>query len=256
MEPEKTVVAEQPQAPVETPEQQLAKLKEETVKLTNELEAARKGQATLSQSLKKREEALNQQAELRNELKALNERTTLLAAYISEAKGEPPTGFEEAQATRKPDLLKQFEELEAKRKADADKANQQAQLEQFTEVVSGYQKRVEALGLTENDETYWDIKGLVETSFNRPDNLRRAEIKIKKLEEAKNVAKPTETEEQRIDRLVEERLRKKMEETGMLKPEGGTPSVASSAFEKIEAGYVAGDIDYATYAKARKEQGL
>lgn len=254
MEDPKTVVTEQPQAPVVTPEQQLTALMAEKEKLTKELEEANKAKATIGQNLRKREADFNKQQALESKIESLAETQKLLAAYLAERESGSANDFEEAKATRKPDLLKQFEELETKRKANEAEAQQKAQIEQFTSVVSGYEQRAVALGLTENDEAYWDIKGLVETAYGRPDNLRRADIKLKKLEEGK-VAK-TETEEQRIDRMVEERLRKKMDETGMLKPEGGAPSGTSSSFKQTEQLFIDGKVSSEQYTKARKEAGL
>lgn len=90
------------------------------------------------------------------------------------------------------------------------------------------QQRTEALGLTDDDEQYIEIKKLAVTMD--PDNLKLAKIKIKKLEDAKMPKAKTETEEERINRLVEEKLRVKLQEAGMLQPEGAKPSGGSGFF--------------------------
>ncbi len=255
-EPEKTTAIEQPQTTPAAPlEDQLKAMQAEKDRLSQELKAAQKGLSTMGQDIRKKEEALNRQTALERAIMSQNEQFKLLAAYVAEGQSGSSEDFEEAKATRKPDLLKKFEELETKRKADEEQSQQRAQIEQFTNTVAGYEERVKSLGLTENDETYWDIKGLVETAFGRPDNLKRADVKIKKLEEAKMTDKK-ETEEQRIARLVEEGIRKKMDEQGLLKPEGGSPSGASSQFEQIEKDFAEGNVDWATYNKARKEHGI
>lgn len=104
---------------------------------------------------------------------------------------------------------------EEKREVDA----QQTRIRETQETISGYQKRVEVLGLTEDSEDYLDIKDWVESG-----KYPRAEVRLKKLEKGKPVEKPKETEDERVNRLVEEKLRAEMEKKGMLSSDTGSPS--------------------------------
>jgi hypothetical protein len=249
METESTTVVEQPQVPILPLEEQLKALQTEKDRLTLELESAKKGQVTLSQNLRKREEALNSQNALKSELESVKEQFKILAGYVSESKGGQSGDYEEASVNRAAELKAKFEKIEAERL-------QKAKIEADTQVVVAFQNRVEALGLTENDENYYEIKNLV-TSMN-PDNLRLADIKIKKIEESK-MTKPvvkTETEDEKIARLVEAGIRKRMQDDGLLTPEGGSPSAATNSFKKIEEAYNEGKITIDAYKKARKEQGI
>jgi len=115
-------------------------------------------------------------------------------------------------------------EAEIAKERQQELAEQQAQYRQLKETIDGYRKRTENIGLTEDDEEYWEIHDLVTEQ-----KFKRADIKLKKLEEAKVKPEPKskETEDERIERLAEEKLRAKMEEKGLLSSEPSGPSAGS-----------------------------
>ena len=125
-----------------------------------------------------------------------------------------------------------------------------------------YRQRVESLGLTEADDDYWTVYDHVISG--NPSRLKAADSKLKKLEQAKTKVEgeemSKETEEQRIERLAEEKAqtkyRAKLEEKGLLESDAGGPSAASRSFAEIEKGYAAGETSYEVYTEARKKQGI
>ncbi len=236
-ETQKTDAVEQPQtSPALDLAEQVKTLQAQRDRLTEDLLDARKGLTTAGLTLKQRDEALRNQQAIRDELEAVrtdfSEKFKLLAGYVAQSKSGQPEDFEQAQATRPADLLKQFEEAEQKRLADL-------KFKQDMQTVSGYEQRVLALGLKPDDEDYLDIQDKVVTM--NPIKLKLADTKLKKLEEAKMVAKlegkksdvKVETEGERIKRLVSEGLRTEMEKRGMLTPEGGIPSSGGESHYRL-----------------------
>lgn len=217
---EERIAVEGEQQSAEVKLQEVLKEKEQ---IEQRLSEATKGLATAQLTIKKRDQALKNQDELKTELKTVTEQMKMLAAFVSESQGRSADEFEQQTKIRKPDLLKQFDSIEQKKQIEK---KQGVMLEAMKE----RQDKVEELGLTEEDEAYWEIFQLV-TSAAHPDhaNLKLADLKIKKIEKERGikVEAPTEnkeTEEERISRLVDEKYRKKLEDSGALKMEGGTPS--------------------------------
>jgi len=80
------------------------------------------------------------------------------------------------------------------------------------------------------------------------------------LEEVKKVVSQKteankEPDEDAINKIVEERLRKAMEEKGLLDVETGGPSAASDDWKEIRAKYAAGEISHEQYEKEGEKRG-
>jgi hypothetical protein len=97
------------------------------------------------------------------------------------------------------------------------------------EKVNTYRSTVEEdLGLNPADEDYQTIQAFVNTGNFKAADKKIAALKAKKTEQPESQkGKSGETEDERIERLAEEKLHKKLEEKGLLTPEGGEPSAAS-----------------------------
>jgi hypothetical protein len=86
--------------------------------------------------------------------------------------------------------------------------------------------------------------------YLRTGNLERAEKRIAKAEgEKKPVVENKETEEARIARLIEEGVRKKLEEKGLLQTNELQPSGSSATVDEAYALAAQGKI---TWAEAKK----
>jgi len=173
--------------------------------------------------------------DLHGRIDGIEDYIKILAATTASAQGKGEDEFIEEIQTKKPDLIKQFESIRQNRetKAKADEAQRELQAK-----VASYQKQTEDLGLTEADETYWEIRGAVEDG-----NYKLAELKLKKAAEQKPKPEGAKQSEEEIfaKRLAEEK-RKWMEGQGLLTTETGTPSPG------------AGKVDLSTVASMSQEE--
>ena len=241
------VKKEEAKAEVKEPEEKVSEPEisptEELAQLRSQLKEIEENWKNEQRVSSKKETDLQQMRERNDQLTSDKEITQALIATLATQQGRSEEEVSEDIRTNKPNLLAQYQTIlqgqEAQRK------------------VKSYQSRVEALNLTSNDEEYLDIKDLVETG-----KYDRAELKLRKLEKAKESGKETEpegnkeTEEERIDRLAEEKSRRTLEERGLLTTETGGPSAASHAFKEVEKAYAEGKITYAEYAEARKREHI
>ncbi len=178
---------------------------------------------------------------LRDDLSGLKQQQQLFLALLAE--GRNPN--EDVAPEQRGDLLKRaqtmMQEAEAKRIAEQ------------------YRRRVESLGLTKKDRDYHLIKSFVTQGDFEAADAVLAELESGKQpneEEIKPVqGKPKESEDERINRLVEEKLREKMETAGLLKTDTGLPSASGGSFQELEADYIAGKPGAAEkYEEARKKR--
>lgn len=176
----------------------------------------------------------------------------LAVARVTGEEAEPTDGTNRQNVLA--ELQKRRAASEAKLKADADALAFQEKVS----ILSGYQKRVEALGLTEKDDIYGDIYRLVRTLD--PADLETAERRLKKLEADKVVKTetPSEPEEDRIARLVKEQLAK--DYPSMYASDTGLPSGGQNKSEReIRDAYIANPNDPAVksaYLALRNKKGF
>jgi len=177
-------------------------------------------------SSKKETELQTLRAEL-DGLRADRELSQSLLAIVAAQKGQPEDELGEEIRTKKPDLLAQYNTL---------RTRQEAQRK-----VSTYQRRVEALGLSPNDENYLDVRDLViEGKYDR------AEIRLKKLEAVKEEPPKEkiveETLEERAEKLAEAKYLKRLEKEGLLETDTGSPAGSLSSPQQAMQDYIGGKI--------------
>jgi hypothetical protein len=245
-ETKQTVPQTATQTTPETPESKIAALEAEKGKLAQELENTRKGLATAHQDLTKKDKLLKS-IDYQPAITELNNKISMLTAFIAENQGKTAGDFETQVKERPADLLAKFQRLEAETKAKQALTQAQAKVDE-------YKDKVEALGLTESDDDYLEIQDLVERGRFVLADKRIAKIQTKKPETKTET--PKESEEERISRLAEEKARKYLEDNGLLKKEGASPSSSSGGLKSIEEAYNRGEVTTEQYRKARKEQGL
>ena len=223
-----------PDEPVVEPEVKTPTVEEQLVALQGKLDTATKerdeyktGLSTAHSKLTKADQEIKKQADLRAEIDDLKELQKMGFALMAEGK----TPDEGVEPERKQELSKLFD-------SKVSELDQKRQMREYQGKIVSYQGRTEALGLTEDDPEYWDIQDAA-TSFK----FQKAEALLKRIEKSKEV-KPTDTkeekaesEEERINKLVDEKLRLKMEEKGMLVSEAGGPSGAKPNDEEIRKNY-------------------
>ncbi|MFA5038033.1 MAG: hypothetical protein WC479_12755 [Candidatus Izemoplasmatales bacterium] len=204
-----------PEAQPESLETKLAALEAEKTRLVTELENTKKGLSSAHAKLTEKDKILKN-VDRSGEIKALESKFDVLAEYIAEL-GKQPDTFGEPKKV--PDLTQRFKKIETETQA------KQA-LTQTQQRIYDYETKTEAVGLTEADVTYWKIKDLaVHGQFDEADKVL-ASITPKGQPEPQTA--PKETEEQRIDRLAEEKKRKFLEDNGLLKAEKAAPGSAGN----------------------------
>ena len=227
---------------------ELEKTRKELLEVNKVAEQHKKGLQTLERELRDRESKLKEFGGIQDQIQAIREDNKLLAGYIASMQGKPEDDFEKAKESRDT-LLKTFDERE-KQRADQRK---QKESEQRAET---FRKEVEAMGLTRKDDEYWQMYDLVVTG-----NFTDAEARLQVLKEKKQMpetkepeqTKPKESEEDRINRLVNERLQKAMEEKGLFTSDAGTPSGKPMNYSDAAVAFSEGRIDRKTFEKYRNK---
>ncbi len=210
----------------ETPQEVLTssefeRLKSELGETRKKLEETQKSLSAQDRRLSERDKELKRREALDAKIDSMEDRIKILASVIAETQGQTEGEFEATTQTKKPNLAKTYEELERK---SVEKRKQ----EEFQRKAGEYEAKVVDLGLTRKDNDYWDVYDMVAKG-----QFERADVLLEKLGDAKNIVKALEvnkpageTEEQRIDKLAEEKARKLMEERGLLTTDTGNPTAA------------------------------
>lgn len=154
-----------------TAESQYATLQTELTELKGKYEQADKGLRSAQATLTQKDRLLKEREDIRGEIDTLKSMVKYLA--VQPSSGEDADDLETMAKRKAPDIDAKFKELE-------DRENARKYQDRLQETVSGYESRVNALGLTQENESYWEIKKLV--TSGHPDDLRIADIKLKKLE--------------------------------------------------------------------------
>lgn len=240
-----------PEVKTPTTEEQLRTLQAQLTEKDNVLVQKEESYKSLQRNLNKTTEELKRQRDLREELAELKETQRLFAAMLAE-KGtveEQPEGMPQG---RKQELLTKFEELQKQQEEKRKQADVEAKRQEYIRQADEIWNRAKTLGIPEDDDTLLNIE-----DYLKEGNLKRAEITVKKFEAAKKPVEskkeePKETEEQRINRLVEERLQQAMKEKGLLKTDSATPSGRAVTKQDIIKRYAEGDtsVSESDYLKA------
>lgn len=141
------------------------------------------------------------------------------------------------------------------------KQTQEAQLRWQEQVTQQHREkfdqRIQEAGLDPNDERLDDFQDAFEDA-QEDGRFGKAERKLNrilsKVKEPKGKGK-SETDEERIERLAEEKLRAKMEEQGLLITETGGPSASSGSWLEFEKRYIAGKVPPEEYEKRARREG-
>jgi len=171
-----------------------------------------------------------------------------LIGALAERRGEPEGEFEEEVKRRQPDLVKIYQDQETKR----EQLLQKRRYDELSQKVDSYRKEVEGLGVTEKDEEYDIIRAFAQTG-----QWDKADAVIEKVKKAKSEKSttPKESEEERVERLAEEKYRKKLEGEGLLEAETGGPSASANSWVEFEKNYVAGKVSLEDYEERARKEG-
>ena len=159
-----------------------------------------------------------------------------LIAVVAQQRGQPEDLLEGEVRQQQPDLVKQYEKIqeESKKKREIDTLNSRAE---------SIRRDVESLGLTPNDDEYEVIRLAV-----RAGELDKAEIRLNKIREAKQVIPPTEPKPD-AEQEFQKRLRAELEKRGLLTQDTGGPSASASKRQDVLAKIARGELSTAEAEK-------
>ena len=216
---------EETQVIEETPaaEESLDTLKSQLASLNMELVQTKKGLSTAHQTINEKDKEIKRRANLETRIDGIQDTIEVLATAVA-ARGE----VDDLDPAKRQDILA---DLKKRRDEQAAKAKQR----ELAETQQEYSQKADALYerakivFAEDDDSIERIEDLLTNG-----RFDRAEARVTKAEGSK-VSKPketnVETEEQRIDRLAEEKLRKTLEDRGLLENYSSTPSGSGSVTE-------------------------
>lgn len=230
----------EPQAP--TLEEQLKTLQAKIGVLTSEKERLDSGYKGLQRTLSEKDRDLKKQTDLDSRINGLQDTIELLATAVATGRSADDIDPEQRQDVVVL-LKKQREEQESKRKEEQAKQTQQ-EYAQRADAVYNRAKEVFA----DDDDAMERIEDLLMNG-----RIERAEARVVKAEGVKSPSKVKgETEEQRIDRLVQERLQAELKERGLLEEHSGFPTASGgdkAVLSKLESG---ADLTPSEWKKAMK----
>ncbi len=193
----------------------------------------------LQKTVNEKDRKLKEQIDLQSRLDNFEDKLKILA--VAQSMGRTEESLEGISEKEKQDLLKGFSAVDERYKASVKESEVKRQQEEYKEKADTIWGRAEKLGLTDNDDDYW----IIWDALSKDGNLRKAEVKVNKLEKAKQVVTPPsnptvvpkETEEQ-----IEARLERKiLEKHGLLQSDAAVPSGRSKTKgDKLQA-YIDGD---------------
>ena len=222
-----------------TADEQLETLKSQVQALTSEKERLEGGYKGLQRTLEERNKESRKQADLENRITGLQDTIELLATAVS-ARGEIEQLEPDARQDVLAQLRKQRSEQEAKRKTEESQIAQR----EYAQKADAIFNRAKAIFGNDGD----DIERVEELLIGG--RLDRAEARVLKGEQGKE--KPLETEEQRVDKLANEKFQKLLKDKGLLEEHSGYPTASGGTPQEVMSLYIDGKID----AEEAKRRGV
>jgi uncharacterized coiled-coil protein SlyX len=155
----------------------------------------------MTENQKQLKEALASRDSTRADIQALKDQQQILIALAAEGRAAENT--DDLEPGDKASLLQKFQNLTKQQEAKR--------------VGNQYRLKVENLGLTEDDPEYWDIYKDVSSGL-----FKAADVKLKRIEKSREQEKtvatkeePKESDEERINRLAEEKFNQMVKEKGL-----------------------------------------
>lgn len=210
-------------------------LQAKLAQLETELEQTKRGLSTAHQTLTQKDRELKSQTDLRAEIGSIRDDLELLAiGFATKETGENPDGGGQSRQDILAEIQKRRQELDVKRKADAEVIARQ-EYNQKADAIWAQAKSIFGEGQEEKLE---DIEDLLKSG-----NLVRAEQRIARASKT-TVSKtepPGETEEERIEKLVKERMEQRY--PGIYSSESGIPGgKGGGSREEVRQLYIQGKI--------------
>jgi len=233
---DEVTLATEPDEETATPttEEQLKTLESQLGVLKSENERLQGGYKGLQKTLSERDRDLKKQADLDSRINGLQDTIELLATAIATGRAT-----EDVDVDQKQDVIallkRQRQEQETRRKQESEALTQQEYAQRADAV---YAEAQELLKDSDDPEQLIEIR-----DFLIDGKIDRAQARINKFKgKTPNMVGKRETEEQRIERLAQERLRKELEDRGLLEEISAIPSAALADSRKAMQEYISGAI--------------
>ena len=239
-----TTGEQEAQAP--TPEEQLKALQTQVEILTLEKGESDKSYKGLQRVLTQKDNEFKKQGDIDSRINGLQDTLEILATAVATGKNAEDIDPEQRQDVVAL-LKKQRAEQETKRKQDE---SQRSQQDYATQADTVYAEAQELLKDSDDPEQLIEIK-----DFLIDGKIDRAKARLGKIK-GKAPSQSKEPEEQRIERLAEEKSVAKLKERGLLEEFPSQPSARSSSWAETERKYAEGEIDTMEYSKARAKEGI
>src|SRR3990167_1440709 len=222
---------EEPQTATQT--EDLASLKVTLAKLETELEQTKKGLSTAHQTLTQKDRELKTQSDLRAEIQGIREDMELLAVGLA-TKDEVETADGTNRQQVLAELQKRRADAETKRKLASDAIARQ-EYNQRADTIYAHAKTL----FEGQEEKLEDIEDLLKMG-----NIERAEKRLARAMKDKTAVLPVkneETEDERIERLVKEKLEARY--PGVYSSDtGGSSGVGRGSITEAMSLYIQGKI--------------
>ncbi len=205
------VIQQETDAPTLTVEEQLVALKGRLEVAETELSQTKKGLTTAHQTLTEKDKELKRRVQVEEDIQTIKDHLELLTEAVSTRQ---TIGDDETPRT---DGLAQL-------KRDRAEREKKRQEQTFNETLQTFRVRTEALNLDPESEEYLDVQDLATRGNFKLADLRLKKMEARKIEKDTELSKVKPVSEEEIDKRVEERARKILQDRGLLKTDSGTPS--------------------------------
>ena len=237
-EPEKTTEEAQTTTP------KLEDLMAQLQNVNKELEQTKKGLSTAHQTITEKDKELKRRLGIEQTISGLEERMDLLATAIATGARPDDAGLEENKQSVLNALQQKRREQEVRKRQDAEAEAQN----EFTRRADEIYGRAETI-YGEDEDALYNIRSLI-----RAGDFDLAERKINKAAKAKEQPpvdkdKSKETEEQKIERLANEKMQKFLEDRGLLTTETNITGSSAATSQQAMERYIKGKI---TASEAKK----
>lgn len=227
--------------------------KEQDIAKAKHFEEGYKG---LQTQLNKLNTQLKSAQDVRSELDAQKQYIKVLAAAIAEKGNLREEDVVNPSPERKQNLLAQYEELEKQQNAKRQQAEAAAKAEEYNTKANEIYEKAKVV-FKDNPDELERVEDRLSQGFLNPSKFERAVAMVEKAEKPVVVK---ESEEERINKLVEEKLKERLAEASknnpLLKTEPAVPSGKGLSKATLNQQYVSGDITTEEYAKRKRELGF
>ncbi len=218
--------------PEQTPKETVEALQAKLQTMEQELNKRNEDVRGLNKTLQQRAEEIKKRADLEGRIEGLQDTVELLATAIA-FKREPDS----LETGERQDILADLKKRKTEQEAKAKQKELAETQQEYAQKADALYTRAKAI-FADDDDAIERIEDLLGNG-----RLERAEARVMKAEKSKETPKKSgETEEQRVERLAQEKFQKHLEEKGLLDTYSSAPSGTGGSSQEAMSQYIAGKI--------------